>query len=180
VRPFEGAPLGWLAGIVISAILVAAAIGDLRTRRIPNGLVAILALLGIAFSVARLPVVQGLSQAGGGLLAGLACWLPFYVLGWLGAGDVKLYAAAGAWLGPARAVEGALVGALFGALLSIVWMVKSHGMKETVQTLGIAVGTPEMLSPSASAKGKRSTLPYGVAIAAGALWAGWMPRLLNV
>jgi prepilin peptidase CpaA len=180
VRPFEGAPFGWLAGIVFTAILVVAAIGDLRSRRIQNGLVAILALLGIAFSVARLPVVQGLTQAGGGLLVGLACWLPFYVLGWLGAGDVKLYAAAGTWLGPSRAVEGALVGALFGALLSIIWMVKSHGMKGTVQTLGIAVGTPEMLSPSASGQGKRSTLPYGVAIAAGALWAGWMPRLLNV
>lgn len=180
MRPFEGAPLGWLAGIVFTAILVVAAIGDLRTRRIPNGLVAILALLGVAFSVARFPVVQGLSQAGGGVAVGLACWLPFYLMGWLGAGDVKLYAAAGAWLGPARAVEGALVGALFGAVLAIIWMVKSHGMKSTVQTLGIAVGTPEVLSPSDSSAHKRSMLPYGVAIAVGGLWAGWMPRLLNV
>jgi prepilin peptidase CpaA len=180
VRLFGGTPLGWLAGIVFSAILVAAAIGDLRTRRIPNGLVVILAFLGIAFSVARLPVVEGLTQGGLGLLVGLACWLPFYVLGWLGAGDVKLYAAAATWLGPARGVEGALAGALFGALLSIIWMVKSHGMKGTVETLGIAIGTPEMLSPSGSAPVKRSTLPYGVAIAVGALWAGWMPRFLNV
>jgi prepilin peptidase CpaA len=180
MRPFEGAPVGWLAGIVFSAILLVAAIGDLRTRRIPNRLVAILALLGIAFSVARLPFIEGLSLAGGGLLVGLVCWLPFYALGWLGAGDVKLYAAAGAWLGPARAAEGALVGALFGALLSVIWMMKSQGMKETIQTLGIAVGTPQMLSPSSTGTGKRSTLPYGVAIAVGALWAGWMPRLLNV
>jgi prepilin peptidase CpaA len=167
------------AGIVFTTILVAAAIGDLRTRRIPNKLVAVLALLGIAYSVARAPVVPGLSQAGGGVLAGLACWLPFYLMGWLGAGDVKLYAAAGAWLGPARAVEGALVAALFGALLSLVWMARSQGMKGAAQTLGMAAATPEMLAPSEGSS-KHSKLPYGVAIAFGALWAGWMPRILNV
>jgi prepilin peptidase CpaA len=118
-------------------------------------------------------------QAGGGLLAGLACWLPFYLLGWLGAGDVKLYAAAGAWLGPARAAEGALAGALFGAVLSLIWMMKSQGVREAAQTLGMAATTPEMLARS-SGSGKRSTLPYGVAIAFGAIWAGWMPRILNV
>ena len=177
--PFEGAPTAFAAGIVFTAILLTAAIGDLRTRRIPNKLVAVLALSGIAFSVARAPVIPGLSQAGGGLLAGLACWLPFYVLGWLGAGDVKLYAAAGAWLGPARAAEGALIGAMFGALLSLIWMAKAHGMKGAAETLGMAATTPEMLAPS-SGSSKRSTLPYGVAIAFGALWAGWVPRLLHV
>ena len=113
------------------------------------------------------------------MLAGLACWLPFYALGWLGAGDVKLYAAAGAWLGPERAAEGALIGALFGALLSLVWMARSHGMKGTVETLGLAAATPAVLAPSEGAS-KRSTLPYGVAIAFGAIWAGWMPQILNV
>jgi prepilin peptidase CpaA len=179
VRPFEGAPLALTAGIVFSAILVIAAIGDLRTRRIPNKLVAVLAVIGIAYSVLRAPVIPGFLQAGGGLLAGLACWLPFYALGWLGAGDVKLYAAAGAWLGPARAAEGALIGALFGAVLALIWMMKSQGMKETVQTLGMAAATPELLAGS-SESAKRSTLPYGVAIAFGAIWAGWMPRILHV
>lgn len=167
------------AGIVFSAILIAAAVGDLRTRRIPNKLVAVLAVLGIAYSVARAPVMPGLFQAGGGLLAGLACWILFYALGWLGAGDVKLYAAAGAWLGPGRAAEGALIGALFGAVLSLIWMAKSQGMKGAAETLGMAAATPEMLTPD-SHSGKRSTLPYGVAIAFGALWAAWMPRILNV
>jgi prepilin peptidase CpaA len=167
-----------VGGLVFTTILIIAAIGDLRTRRIPNRLVAALALAGIVFSVARAPIIPGFLQAGGGLLAGLACWLPFYLLGWLGAGDVKLYAAAGAWLGPAKAIEGALVGALFGAVLSLIWMIKSQGAKEAVQTLGMAAATPEMLAQPPR-QGKRSTLPYGVAIAFGAIWAGWMPRILN-
>ena len=180
MRPFEGAPASLLAGIVFTAILVMAAIGDLRTRRIPNRVVAILGILGLAYSVMKHPVLPGLSQSGGGILVGLGCWLPFYALGWLGAGDVKLYAAAGAWLGPARALDGAIVGALFGALLSLIWMMRSHGVKDTVQTLGMAAGSPGILSPSSDEAYRRSRLPYGVAIAFGALWAGWMPRILHV
>jgi prepilin peptidase CpaA len=168
-----------IAGLVFTSILVVAAIGDVRTRRIPNRLVGFLALAGIVYSVLRLPVLPGMLQAGGGLLAGLACWLPFYALGWLGAGDVKLYAAAGAWLGPARAAEGALAGALFGAILSLIWMMKSQGMKQTAQTLGMAAATPEVLASSSGSE-QRSTLPYGVAIAFGAIWAAWMPRLLTL
>lgn len=168
------------AGVVFTAILVMAAIEDLRTRRIPNKLVAVLAVAGIAYSVARAPVIAGFAQAGGGLVAGLACWLPFYMLGWLGAGDVKLYAAAGAWLGPARAVEGAVMGALFGALLSLLWMVKSQGIRNVAQTLGMAAANPDLLAPDSDAAGKKSTMPYAVAIASGAIWAGWMPRMLNL
>ena len=176
MRPFEDSPVALAAGLVFTTILVAAAIGDLRTRRIPNKLVAVLAASGIAFSIARMPILPGLVQGSGGLIVGLALWLPFYVMGWLGAGDVKLYAAAGAWLGPAGAVEGALIGALFGAVLAVVYMLKSQGVKQTAETLGMAAATPEMLArPSGS--GKRSVLPYGVAIAFGAIWAAWMPRM---
>ena len=165
-----------LGGIVFTAILLWAAIGDLRSRRIPNRLVGILAVLGIVFSVVREPVLSGLLNSGSGILVGLACWLPFYALGWLGAGDVKLFAAAGAWLGPARAAEGAAIGALSGAILSLIWMMKSRGVRETVQTLGMAAGNPELLSPEETRL--RSSLPYGVAIAFGAICAGWLPRLL--
>ena len=180
MHPFEGTPLALAAGLVFSTILVAAAIGDLRTRRIPNRLVATLAVLGIAYSVARSPVLEGLAGAAGGILVGLACWLPFYLLGWLGAGDVKLYAAAGAWLGPLRSVEGAVVAALFGALLSLIWMLKSYGIKNVAQTLGMAAASPQLLSPDPGGSRRSAAMPYGVAIAFGALWAGWMPRLLNV
>ncbi len=167
-----------LAGVVFTAILAIAAVGDFRTRRIPNKIVAVLAVLGIAFTVVQHPVLSGLARAGGGLMVGLLFWLPFYALGWLGAGDVKLYAAAGAWLGPMRALDGALVGALSGAILSLIWMMRSRGVQESVRTLGLAAGTPQLLAPGSSTETRRSTMPYGVAIAAGALCAGWLPRLI--
>ncbi len=170
--------MGLLAGAVFTALLLLAAIGDLRSRRIPNRLVAILALLGIAFSVAQRPVFPGALHGLEGLVTGLACWLPFYALGWLGAGDVKLFAAAGAWLGPMRALEGAFIGALAGAVLAVLWMLRSHGVRNVFQTLGLAVGSPGLLSSPAGGDKGRSTLPYGVAIAFGAICAAWFPLLL--
>src|SRR4051812_26472994 len=97
---FATTPLGILAGTGFTVILVFAAIGDVRTRRIPNRLVLALALLGFLYcAVTRGPMWGGL-RALEGLFVGMGLWLPFYALGWLGAGDVKLVGAAGAWLGP--------------------------------------------------------------------------------
>ena len=170
--------MAMLAGIIYTAILVLAAIGDMRTRRIPNRLVAVLVVLGLAFSVTQRPVLAGTLHGLEGVLVGLACWLPFYALGWLGAGDVKLFAAAGAWLGPMGALEGAFIGALAGAVLAVLWMLKSHGVRNAVQTLGMAAGSPGLLSSPAGGEKGRSTLPYGVAIAFGAICAAWIPGLL--
>lgn len=162
------------AGIYV-ALLGLAAFGDLRSRRIPNRLVAVLAVLGLTYSSFQGSFSTGLLHGVEGLLVGLACWLPFYALGWLGAGDVKLYAAASAWLGPVRSLEGALIGALAGAALAAVWMLRSRGVRSTIETLGMAAGSPGLLSsPAQNGKG-HSTLPYGIALAFGAVCAAWIP-----
>ncbi|MGK2962498.1 MAG: A24 family peptidase [Gemmatimonadaceae bacterium] len=166
-----------LGGIVFSSLLITAAVGDLRTRRISNRLVVMIALAGLAWSVAWFPMLEGVLRGGAGLLVGLACWLPFYALGWLGAGDVKLFSAAGAWLGPVGVLEASLVGACAGAVLALAWMIRSRGMRETSEVLGMAAGTPSLLSPSDKSS-PRSKLPYGIAIAFGAIWAAWLPGLL--
>lgn len=166
-----------VAGLVFTIVLLKAAVGDIQTRRIPNRIVAFLAICGFVFRVA-LNGGTGFLIAGEGLLVGLACWLPFYAFGWLGAGDVKLYAAAAAWLTPKVALEGALLAAMAGAVLAVLWMVKTRGMRQTSQTIGLAAGTPGILAPRPDGSGRSSKLPYGVAIALGAISAGWMPGLL--
>ena len=113
-----------------------------------------------------------------GLFVGLACWLPFYALGWLGAGDVKLFAAAGAWLGPMKSLEGAFIGAMMGAVLAVLWMLRNKGVRDSLQTLGMAAGSPGLLASASGEDQTRSTLPYGIAIAFGALYAAWVPGLL--
>ena len=166
------------AAVVYTLLVLAAAVGDIRTRRIPNRLVLVLAVMGLAASVLAAPVIPGLMRGTGGLFTGFACWLPFYALGWIGAGDVKLFAAAASWLGPLNALEGALIAAASGAVLALIWMLWSYGAKNVASTLAIAAARPTTLAPASNAVAIKKTLPYGVALAFGAIVAAWMPGLL--
>jgi prepilin peptidase CpaA len=94
-------------------------ITDLRTRRIPNVLTF---GGGIAGLVAHLMLdgASGALTAAGGWLTGLAIFLPFFALGGMGGGDVKLLAALGAWLGSHETLYLALYSAAAGGLLAVV------------------------------------------------------------
>ncbi len=169
---------GVIAGAVYTLLLLTAAVGDMRKRRIPNRLVAVLAALGLGYAIVVTPTLTGAFGSLEGLLTGLVLWLPFYVFGWLGAGDVKLYAAAGAWLGPLHTLEGALIAAVAGAGLALVWMVRSYGARNAAVTLAIAAARPSLLASDTGGPNMKKTLPYGVALAIGAIVAGWAPGLL--
>jgi prepilin peptidase CpaA len=171
-------PLGMVAGGVFSLLLVFAAIGDVRTRRIPNRLVAGITVTGVLYSAIVGGAVWGTLKGIEGFFAGMAFWLAFYVLGWLGAGDVKLVAAAGAWLGPREVIEGSLIAALLGAILALLWLLRSRGIGRAVETLGVAVTLPSILTESPKSADRIRSLPYSVPIAVGALCAGWTPGLL--
>src|SRR5262245_64849156 len=102
-----------LVALVALSIGVVACVTDLRTRRIPNVLTFGAAALALAFHgiVGGLPGVQ---SAALGWLAGLAMFLPFFLLGGMGGGDVKLLAALGAWLGPGEAFWLAIYASIAG------------------------------------------------------------------
>lgn len=93
-------------------------------------------------------------------------------------GDIKLYAAAASWLGPLHALEGALIAAVSGAVLALIWMIWTSGAKNVASTLAIAAARPSTLTPGSNSVALRKTLPYGVALAFGAIVAAWMPGLL--
>ena len=74
---------------------------DLSTRRIPNVLTfgaALAALIAHAY----IGGWNGLGMAAAGWVAGVMLFFPVFALGGMGAGDVKLLGAVGAWLGPGR------------------------------------------------------------------------------
>lgn len=111
-----GAHANFLIPLVLSVWM---AWGDVKTRRIPNYLTLGTALAGLGFQAG----LHGWSGLGSGLLGmalGFAFLIAFYVMGGMGAGDVKALAALGAWLGPAKTLELFIYMALFGGLLSIV------------------------------------------------------------
>jgi prepilin peptidase CpaA len=167
---------GGIADAMFAVLLVTACVSDLRARRIPNGLVGWIAILGISYSILTTPWLAGGVRAAGGLGAGLAIWLPFYVLGSIGAGDVKFFAAAGTWLGAAATVHAALDAALAGAVLSVGWMVATIGWRSTVARIAGLLARPWMaVTPPAASSAHQ--LPYGLAMATGLAVAAWLPSL---
>src|SRR5688572_7133909 len=104
--------------IAIGIALVAVA-WDISTRRIPNVLTfgaALVALLAHAYIGGWI----GLGMAAGGWIAGVALFFPIFALGGMGAGDVKLLGAVGAWLGPVAAVWVALYSGIAGGMMGLI------------------------------------------------------------
>jgi prepilin peptidase CpaA len=162
-----------VSGVALSALLAVACVSDLRARRIPNVLVLLIAAVGTTFAFASGDWAGGLARAGGGLVTGLAIWFPFFAFGMLGAGDVKLFAAAATFLGAKAAVEGALYTALYGGLLAAGFMVATSGWSASLFRIGHAAQQPMLLRQEPGTHGRR--LPYALAIAAGVLTALWWP-----
>ncbi len=106
-------------GIIVVAISLAACVTDLRSRRIPNALTFGAALAAFSYHAAT-GGATGLFASCGGWLAGTAIFFLPFALGGMGAGDVKLLAALGAWLGPADAVWVALYTGVAGGVLALI------------------------------------------------------------
>jgi len=160
--------------LILSLVI---AICDLKTRRIPNYVTLGGALGGLIFQLGY----QGLP----GLLDGLAGWglgfillLGPYLLGGLGAGDVKASAALGAWLGPWRAASLFVYMGLSGGLLILVvllWQGRLwSGIKEGWNfLLNWLLCRAFDSNPPAPASTMQTTFPYGVAMALGMAVLCW-------
>lgn len=164
-------------GVMFAVLLAAACVSDLRTRRIPNVLVLATAVTGVGVTIASLGILHGAGRALGGMGVGLALWLPFWLLRMMGAGDVKLFAAGAAWLGPAGAFEGALLAALTGGVLSLLYLLFQHGFSYTVMRLAHGLRQPGALREAAPTKWDRR-MPYALAMTSGLLLAAWRPGIL--
>ena len=161
------------AGFLV--MLGLAAFKDISERRIPNRLTgALAALYPVYVLVSPTPVAWPAAL-------GLACVVFLIGLGLfarelIGGGDVKLITALTLWAGPEQFVWFLLVTTFAGGALSLLslWYRRWGGVIEAhLATLGLATTHgPVQISPEAPADGPTApatTLPYGVAIAAGGL-----------
>jgi len=92
---------------------------DLRTRRIPNWLTFGAAAGAIVFQIA-VEGTSGFAHGVGGWATGLALLIVPYALGGMGAGDVKLVGALGAWLGPVDTFWVAMYTGMAGAIMALI------------------------------------------------------------
>jgi prepilin peptidase CpaA len=160
------------------AAAVAATVCDLRARRIPNALTfgaAVAALIASTWSGG----LAGAHTSLLGWLLGLALWLPFFALGGMGAGDVKLLAAVGAWLGPRDVLTTAIYAGLAGAVLALAVVLVRRSGRTTVANLAMLTGhwrvagiTAHPQLTLATSTGPR--LPYAVAVLIGTLVTVWL------
>jgi prepilin peptidase CpaA len=105
--------------IAAVGIALVAVVWDIATRRIPNVLTFGAAVIGLVVH-AYVGGWNGLGMAAAGWLAGVALFFPVFALGGMGAGDVKLLGAVGAWLGPIAALWVALYSGIAGGVIGLI------------------------------------------------------------
>lgn len=107
----------WWPTVIVVAV---ATITDLRSRRIPNWLVLPFLPLGIVVS-GWLHGWHGVEQSLEGAGLGVLIFGILYLKFGMGAGDVKLCAAIGAWIGPSQFLISVVFTALAGGLVILIW-----------------------------------------------------------
>jgi prepilin peptidase CpaA len=172
---FQGLKVALLVILLGWAIVV-----DVRSRRIPNllvvtGLVGVFAVSGAEAAFAGDDLVQYWKTPLFGMVAGFFLMLPLHLLRAMGAGDVKLMAMVGAFIGAGPVVWAALCTLIAGGVLSLVYML---GRGVATQTLGnvrallfdwtVRIGSGQGIRVS-PLENTAVRLPYALAIALGTL-----------
>jgi prepilin peptidase CpaA len=158
-HPFFPDPaFAWTYYLVLVGLTVQAAYIDLRSLTIPKPLTLAALALGVVFNLARgawmgaagtesgvwilgahgslVGALDGLLFALTGFVVSFALFFVMWFLGTCGGGDVKLFAALGAWVGPTLAVvllAGTLVLVVVLSIGRLVWTFFQRGLRPAVQ-----------------------------------------------
>jgi len=160
---------------------------DYKERRVPNWLNASLAALGF-MAQAQFFGWQGVTAGAIGLVVGFAALIVPWLMHGMGAGDVKLMAAMGCWLGPWLTLLGFAAGALIGGVAAVAMIlstgraVHAYTNMQTIMTKLRRFDTAFSEFGGAKTFGNTSQLlPYGVPLTAGTLgvlltyyFGGWL------
>jgi len=168
--------------VLLACLLAWAVASDVRSRRIPNQLVVLGLLAGFTLQATVTPGAGlfsepfgalGLLKAAAGMALGLLLLLPMYALGAMGAGDVKLMAMLGAFLGPLDIVGAGLSSVLAGGVLALLVALCQGSLRKVTGNVklmvlgsvlrGMSGGSARIDAPLAAT----GQLPYAVAIASG-------------
>ena len=156
-------------------LLAAAAVIDWRTRRIPNWLTVGGMVYGLVFNATHATSLWvGLAHAGEGLALGLVVLFPLWLLRVMGAGDVKLMAMVGAFVGPAALLRTILIVFVVGGAMALAYTVNTGALRRLLANLrfiGMSLVMPgqgawrsTMQATNAGSVGKQ---PFAVSIFVG-------------
>ncbi len=151
---------------LLPVLMITAAISDLTSFRIPNWLTLLTAALFFPMAWATgMPLVE----FGWHLLAGVILFVAGFALfsfGLFGGGDAKLLAAAGLWFGTAQTMPFLIATVIAGGALAI-----AVALWSVVMTMVEIQGVGAENRIGKAARKIRPKLPYGFALAVGAIIA---------
>lgn len=180
-------PLAAINVATLLALLACAVWSDVRARRIPNRIV----LSGLALSFATQAFIgpHALQAWGFGLLAGFGLLLPLYLLRAMGAGDVKLMAMVGSFLGPVSTLGVVIATLIAGGVLAVVVALSKGALLQALRNATRVLSSTVPRSPGSRGAGMQppaasaGNLPYAIAIAVGTvghlLWSGSAQALIR-
>lgn len=158
--------------IVLLAVLIGAAMYDVRYRKIPNWLALGGVLLGFAINFFIGPPEGGALFALKGFAAGFGLYLALYAIRAMGAGDVKLMGAVGALVGAERWFGIFLVTAIVGGVMAVILVAVRGRLKRTLFNVGFILSELKHGRPAYVGREeldvrsrKGTSLPHGAVIA---------------
>ncbi|HXF26757.1 MAG TPA: A24 family peptidase [Bryobacteraceae bacterium] len=150
-------------------VLAVAMFTDLRSRRIPNWLVLPFLAAGLAAST-LLHGGRGLLSSLEGALLAAALLGVFFLSGGMGAGDLKLCAAIGAWIWPEQLAVALILTAIAGGFIAVARAAAGGFLKESLAGTGrLLFGGKRSGSVPALDSPLARTIPYAPAIAIGTI-----------
>lgn len=160
---------------VLLVLLAAAAVSDYRTFRIPNWITVGGLLFALVYNTVVPPYWHaGWTWAPAGMLLGFGAMLPLYLLRALGAGDVKLMAMVGAFLGLTGTAWALLFCVVTGGVAALGFALRKRVLGPMLANAGgvlrgmlwstVARGNPRLQPGAVDSVGK---LAYGISIAIG-------------
>jgi prepilin peptidase CpaA len=162
---------------LLLAVVLGAAIFDVRYRRIPNWLNVLGVLAGIAMNSFLYQGLPGLVFALKGLFLAFTVYVVLYALHAMGAGDVKLMAAVGAIVGWEDWFGIFIVTAVVGGIMSLILVASRGRVKKTLFNVSFILSEMKSGRPAYLANeeldvksNKAMRLPHGATIAVGALF----------
>jgi len=153
--------------LLLLLVLIIAAVTDLYHHRLPNPLTLGALLLALALQLYFLQG-SGLLQGLAGAFTGLLLLLPFYLLGGMGAGDVKLMAAVGGFIGPLPVALAAAFSLICAGLYGLALITVKREWTPTLQRYLVSLRNRHYLKPEPD-QAAAQRFPFALAIAAGTL-----------
>lgn len=184
----------WVIWLVTVFVIVAAVIDGMELR-VPNRLTYPFIIAGWIYSFFAFGFASGswntwdasvgLGWSLWGTCVGLLCLLPFWCIGFMGSGDVKMMAGIGAWVFGQHTMWAFAVTVVVGAILAVAMMIWSGEWRKHYNQFWfilnevVTVKNPNKLELlAAQRKPSMLLLPYGIPIAIGTIlyfmWTGML------